>query len=80
MTWPGEQNRNNDKAPVYEIRLRGQINKDWSDWLDGMSISYEGDDTVLRGRIPDQSALRGILTRIWDLNRTVVAVNQTPKV
>jgi hypothetical protein len=77
MTWQGKQNRSNDKAPVYEIRLRGQINKDWVDWLDGMSISYEGADTILRGKIVDQSALRGILTRIWDLNRTVISVNQS---
>ena len=78
MTWQEKQNRINDKAHVYEIRVRGRINKDWSDWLDGMSISYEGDDTVLRGRIPDQSALRGILSRIWDINRTVISVNQLP--
>ena len=76
MVWPRKQNRNINKHPIYEIRLQGQLDRDWSEWLDGLSISYEGDVTVLRGQVIDQSALQGILTRIWDLNRTVISVKQ----
>ena len=79
MIWQGKQNQINDKLPIYEIRLQGHINKDWADWLDGMTITYEGEYTILRGKVIDQSALRGILTRIWDLNRTVISLNKTPK-
>jgi hypothetical protein len=32
--------------------------------------------TVLSGLIRDQSALRGVLARIWDLNLELVALNR----
>lgn len=53
----------------------GRLDKDWSDWLEGMSISYEGDITILRGYAIDQAALHGILTKIWDMNIKVISVN-----
>jgi hypothetical protein len=31
-------------------------------------------NTVLTGEVRDQSALRGILTRIWDLGLTLLSV------
>ncbi len=62
------------KSGFYEIRIQGRMDEDWSDWLDGMAISHEGDITILKGRIVDQSALQGVLTRIWDLNRKVISV------
>ena len=65
-----------ESLPIYEIRLPGRLDKDWSDWLDGMSITYKGDVTVLRGQVTDQAALRGILSKIWDLNRTVISVKR----
>jgi hypothetical protein len=68
--------RDIDSLPIYEIRLPGRLDKDWSDWLDGMSITYEGDVTVLRGQVVDQAALRGILSKIWDLNRTVISIRR----
>ena len=68
--------RDIDRPPIYEIKLLGKLDKNWSDWLDGMSITHEGDITVLRGKIIDQAALRGILSRIWDLNRTLISVRK----
>jgi hypothetical protein len=76
MAWQGKQNQSSKKCPIYEIRLQGQIDKDWSEWLEGLTISYDRDVTILRGHVIDQSALQGILTKIWDLNRTVVSVKQ----
>jgi hypothetical protein len=79
MTWPRKQNRSIEKTQLYEIKLQGRLDKDWSDWLAGMSISYNGDITVLRGYVIDQAALRGILTKIWDMNRTVISVKEIRK-
>ncbi len=76
MTWTGKQNRSIDKLPIYEIRLQGRLDKDWSDWLEGMSITHEEDITILRGQVIDQAALQGILIKLWDLNRKVISVNQ----
>jgi hypothetical protein len=33
--------------------------------------------TTLTGTLPDQAALRGLLSRIWDLNLTLIAVKRT---
>jgi len=65
----------------YQIRVQGWIGERWADWFDGITMTYEGTQdhlpvTILTSPVVDQSALRGILTRIWDLNLTVISVNQ----
>jgi ABC-2 type transport system ATP-binding protein len=51
----------------YEIRVRGHLDGDWSDWFDGLRIEpIEGGETRLHGPIADQSALHGVLTKIRD--------------
>ena len=53
---------------VYEIRVRGVLDTEWSDWFDRMTVSpQEVGDTVLVGPVRDQSALHGILAKIRDL-------------
>jgi hypothetical protein len=63
----------------YQIRTQGWIGERWADWLEGMTVTYEGaeDDlpiTVLTGPIVDQVVLRSLLAKIWGLNLTVVSV------
>lgn len=71
--------------PVYEIRVMGKLDERWSDWFGGMEIAT-GDSaatpiTVLTGPVVDQSALRGILNRLWDLNLVVISITtSTPGV
>jgi hypothetical protein len=76
MAWLKNEGLGTNVAKIYEIRLQGRLDENWSDWLEGMVISHDDDTTVLRGKVLDQAALRGILSRIWDLNRTVISVNQ----
>jgi hypothetical protein len=64
-----------------QIRVEDWINERWADWFDGITMTYEGTRehapvTVLTGPLVDQAALRGILTRIWDLNLAVISVNR----
>ena len=68
--------RDVDKILVYEIKLKGRLDQSWTDWFDGMDVFYEGDVTVLKGSIVDQAALRGLLSKVWDLNRTLISVNR----
>jgi hypothetical protein len=63
-----------DQAAVYQIQVRGKLDESWSDWLNGMTITFESGVTTLTGLVSDQSALRGILDRIWDLNLLLIAV------
>jgi hypothetical protein len=58
-----------------EIRVRGRINPQWSEWLDGLTITHAGDDeTVLAGSIVDQAALYGLLAKLRDLGLSLSSV------
>ena len=53
--------------PVYEMHVQGRLDQRWSTWFDGLTISYEGEDsTVLRGPLVDEAALHGILIKVRD--------------
>lgn len=60
---------------VYRIVVRGRLDESWSNWFDGMAIASVDGLTELTGAVVDQSALHGILTRIRDLNLTLVSVD-----
>jgi hypothetical protein len=65
-----------DQAAVYQIQVQGKLDESWSDWFSGMTITFEGGITTLTGPVADQAALRGILSKIWDLNLTLVSVTR----
>lgn len=63
-----------------EIRIKGTLKQDWSDWLEGLIVSHQADgETVLNGQIPDQSALIGLLNRIHGLNLEMLSFSQGDK-
>lgn len=62
---------------IYEIKLKGHLNKSWVDWFDGMIFTHQDDGTTtLTGEIVDQSALHGLLKRVRDLGLPLISVNQ----
>ena len=61
----------------YEIRVEGHLHDRWSAWLNGMSIQHQDSgQTLLRGAVPDQAALHGLLARIRDLGLAIVSVQR----
>jgi hypothetical protein len=48
----------------YEVRVDGVLDGRWSEWFGGLQLSSQGDQTVLSGTLPDQSALHGIFDRV----------------
>jgi len=70
-------NRQNDKVRIYQIRIEGQLGRQWTDWFDGLSIT-PGEDgtTLLTGPVIDQSALHGLLKKVRDLGAPLVSVNR----
>jgi len=66
----------------FRIRVQAGLDPDWSGWLGGLRIAAETGQgravTVLEGVVPDQAALRGILSRLWDLNLVVLSVERLP--
>lgn len=62
-------------APLYQIRLGGELGPEWADWFDGMAITPAGDgDTLLTGELPDQPALYGVLHKLRDLGLPLLAL------
>ena len=66
----------------YEIRIKGYLDEHWLDWFEGMTLQRAKDlktgneITVLRGTFADQPALHGVLTKIRDLNLTLISVGK----
>jgi hypothetical protein len=49
-------------APVYEIRVRGHFGPRWGEAFSPLRLTAAEDGvTVLRGAVPDQAALHGVL-------------------
>jgi hypothetical protein len=68
-----------DGQVVYEIRLRGHLGPEWSEWLDGFALTNEGNgETVLSGSVANQAALFGLLARVRDLGLPLLAVREVP--
>jgi hypothetical protein len=59
----------------YSIRVKGHLDQAWSEWFGGMTITHlDCGETVLRGLVPDQSALHGVIVKVRDLGLPLVAV------
>jgi len=67
---------------VYEIKIKGLLDKHWNQWFEGMTLkSVENGEsgqmcTLITGPIPDQPALHGLLAKIRDLNLTLISVHR----
>ena len=63
---------------VYRIRVPGRLNPDWSERLRGMQLSTvkEGHAiiTEIRGRLPDQAALMGVLDELYNCAIPVISM------
>ncbi len=75
MSYKSEPITDPRKATVYQIRIKGHLDSQWSDWFEGMVITLEDDgDTVLTGSVIDQAALHGLLKKVRDLGMILVSV------
>ena len=65
-----------DQPMVYQIRIKGQLGPQWTDWFGGLAVAVEDDgDTILTGPVVDQAALYGLLKKVRDLGMPLVSVN-----
>ncbi|MGD2158874.1 MAG: hypothetical protein PVG32_18490 [Anaerolineales bacterium] len=60
---------------VFQIRMDGSLDESWSDWFDGMTVATKSGETTITGKM-DQSTLRGVLNKIWDLNLALISVKR----
>jgi hypothetical protein len=60
----------------YQIKVKGRLGSQWSDWFEGMAIESEAAVTTLTGQVADQSALHGLLVRVRDLGLPLISVKR----
>lgn len=67
-----------DQPMIYQIRIKGHLNRQWEDRFPELRITLEDDGTtLLTGPVVDQAALFGILRKIRDLGITLLSVNSS---
>ena len=63
------------QAMVYQIRIKGHLGRQWTDWFGGLTITLEDNgDTLLTGPVVDQAALHGLLRKVRDLGMPLLSV------
>jgi hypothetical protein len=65
------------QTDFYEIRVKGQLDQSWSDWLEGLEVKLlDNGEMILSGYVGDQAALMGTLNKIYGLNLTLLSLNK----
>ncbi|MEE4382442.1 MAG: hypothetical protein V2J02_10635 [Pseudomonadales bacterium] len=63
---------------VYRVRVRGRVPLGWSTRMMGMNITASGEGeaevTTLVGRLPDQAALSGLLSALFETSFVLLSV------
>ena len=57
----------------YEIRIEGVFD---AAWFEGLHVYSVGSQTVFSGRLADQPALHGVLTRIRDVGACLISLTR----
>jgi hypothetical protein len=68
--------RDEGQSMVYQIRIKGHLGRQWTDWFEGLTITLEENgETLLTGPVTDQAALHGLLKKVRDLGMPLLSVN-----
>jgi len=63
--------------PVYEIRVRGHLDPKRIHWFESLTVGKGSDgETLIVGPIPDQAALHGLLSWLYDIGMPLLSVKQ----
>ena len=61
---------------VYQIRIKGHLGRQWTDWFEGLAITLEDNgETLLTGQVVDQAALYGLLKKVRDVGMPLLSVS-----
>ena len=65
------------QAMVYQIRIKGHLGHEWTDWFGGLTLTLEDNgETLLTGPVIDQAALHGLLRKVRDLGVPLLSVSR----
>jgi hypothetical protein len=63
-----------DQPMVYQIRVKGHLDRRWTEWFGDVSITLENNgDTLLTCLVVDQAALYGLLRKVRDLGMPLIS-------
>ena len=66
-----------DQQAIYQIKVKGVLDEQWSDWFNGLTITpHSNVYTLLTGPIRDQTALHGLLNKIRDVGLPLLSVKR----
>jgi hypothetical protein len=58
-----------------EIVVKGHLDMDWSEWLEGLTITHNDQgETIISGRLRDQAAFYGLLAKVRDMCLFLISV------
>ncbi len=75
----GKFNSQRDPDPplVYQIRIKGHLGREWTEWFAGLTVTQEENgETLLTGPVTDQAALHGLLRKVRDLGMPLLSVTR----
>jgi hypothetical protein len=62
---------------VYQIRLKGYLGPQWTDWFGAVTLTLEANgETLLTCLVVDQAALHGLLRRVRDVGMPLLSVTR----
>jgi len=73
-----KQRLNLSRPALYQIKVPGHFDENWSDWAGEITVTASSDDhglpiTTLTGAV-DQAALLGLLRRLYTLGLPLISV------
>jgi len=79
MTTSDKQKLTLDQQVLYEIKVPGELDVNWSDWVGSVTVKVKRGDndlslTTLTGTF-DQAALHGFLRKLYSLGLPLISVN-----
>jgi hypothetical protein len=70
--------RDPQPSPRYEFRVRNHLGETMLGAFPALHAETSGKDTVLRGALPDQAALHGVLAQIEALGLELLELRRLP--
>ncbi|HXI89545.1 MAG TPA: hypothetical protein VNO24_05960 [Blastocatellia bacterium] len=75
MSYTLDTNTDPRQPTIYQIRVKGHLGSQWTDWFGGLTVTLEDNgETLLTGPVVDQAALHGLIKKVRDLGMPLVSV------
>jgi hypothetical protein len=70
-------NSKDTNQSLYMIRIKEKISPQVLDWFEkAMVVTTEQNETIMACTVIDQAALHGVLSKIRDLNLTLISISK----